>query len=140
MPTAASWRGPSTGTDSSATPPPPSSPPRALQNSDLDLLDDAFDGVADSSVARGGLAWTAGVRAGNVLAATSATLGSKLWPKSTLDSVRLAISSRKVMSATVDFKLRRLAAEGEDEAAREAVEEFELALLRPIGVNAEGES
>ena len=108
---AASWRGPSTGTDSSATPPLPSSPPLALQNADLDLLDDAFDSVADSSVAQGGLVWTAGVRAGNVLAATSATLGSKLWLKSTLDSVRLAISSRKVMSATVDFELRRLAAE-----------------------------
>ena len=43
------------------------------------------------------------------------------------------------MSATVDFKLRRLAAEGED-GAGEAVETFELLLSRPIGINAEGES
>ena len=78
---------------------------QVLQNANLDLLDNAFDGVVVSSVAQGDLAWTAGVRAGIVLVATSPTLGSMLWPKSTLDDVRLAISSRKVTIATVDFKL-----------------------------------
>ena len=64
-----------------------------LQNSALEMLDESFDGVVVSSVARGGLAWKSGVRAGDILTATSATMGNKLWPKSTLDGIKSAISS-----------------------------------------------
>lgn len=111
---------------------------QVLQNSSLEMLKESFDGVVVSSVARGGLAWQSGVRAGDVLIATSATIGSKLWPKSTLDGVRSAISSRKVILPTMDFEFHRLASEEGDGA--EAVQSFELSLLRPIGINVEGET
>jgi hypothetical protein len=109
---------------------------QVLQNSVLKLFEESFDGVVVSSVTRGGLAWQAGVRAGDVLAATSATMGSKLWPKSTLDGVRSAISSRKVISPSMDFEFRRLTLE---KAEAESVQSFELSLSRPIGINVEGE-
>ena len=109
---------------------------QVLQNSALKLLEESFDGVVVSSVTRGGLAWEAGVRAGDILSATSATMGNKLWPKSTLDGVRSAISSRKVMSPSMDFEFRRLTLE---KAEAESVQSFELSLSRPIGINVEGE-
>ena len=110
---------------------------QVLQNSALEMLSETFDGVIVSSVAQGGLAWESGVRAGDVLTATSATLGDKLWPKSTLDGVRSAISSRKVIVPTMDFEFRRLGLEVVD--GLEAVQSFELSLSRPIGINVEGE-
>lgn len=109
---------------------------QVLQNSALGLLRESFDGVVVSSVTQNGHAWNAGVRAGDVLSATSATIGPKLWPKSTLDGVRSAISSRKVMSSSMDFEFRRRVT-GED-IGIEAVESFELSLSRPIGINIEG--
>ena len=49
---------------------------QVLQNSALLMMQESFDGVVVSSVAMGGLAWEAGVRAGDVLTATSATMGN----------------------------------------------------------------
>mmetsp|Transcript_37674 Transcript_37674/g.80459 ORF Transcript_37674/g.80459 Transcript_37674/m.80459 type:complete len:1090 (-) Transcript_37674:62-3331(-) len=109
---------------------------QVLQNSALEMLKESFDGVVVSSVARGSLAWASGVRAGDVLVATSATIGGKLWPKSTLDGVRSAISSRKVISSTMDFEFRHLSP-GEEANGVEAVKSFELSLSRPIGINVE---
>jgi len=106
-----------------------------LQNSALAMLEESFDGVVVSSVTMGSLAWEAGIRAGDVLTATSATLGDKLWPKSTLDGVRSAISSRKVISPAMEFEFRRLT-QGFT-AATEAVETIDLSLSRPIGINVE---
>ncbi|KAL7488499.1 hypothetical protein ACHAW6_014093 [Cyclotella cf. meneghiniana] len=109
---------------------------QVLQNSALETIKDTFDGVLVSSVAKGGLAWEAGVRAGDVLIATSATIGNKLWPKSTLDGVRSAISSRKVLSPTMDFEFRRLGVhEGTEQLNN--INSFELTLSRPIGINVE---
>jgi hypothetical protein len=101
------------------------------------MLDESFDGVVVSSVARGGLAWKSGVRAGDILTATSATMGNKLWPKSTLDGIKSAISSRKVISPTMDFEFRQLTSDEVD--STEVVQTFELSLSRPIGINVEGE-
>lgn len=112
---------------------------QVLQNSALEVLKDDFDGVLVSSVARGGLAWEAGVRSGDILIGTSATIGSKIWPKSTLDGVRSAISSRKVLSSTMEFEFRRLGAHGGDELM-DGIKSFELNLPRPIGINVEGEN
>ena len=116
---------------------------QVLQTNVLEMLTETFDGVVVSSVARGGLAWESGVRAGDVLTATSATLGDKLWPKSTLDGVRSAISSRKVIVPTMDFEFRRLVQLEDDtmnSLDEEVVQSFELALSRPIGINVEGET
>jgi len=111
---------------------------QVLQKTALELLNESFDGVVVSSVARGGLAWQSGVRAGDVLTATSATMGGKLWPKSTLDGVKSAVSSRKVILPTMDFEFRRLVSDQVDGGV-EAVQSFELSLSRPIGINVEGE-
>lgn len=111
---------------------------QVLQNNALEGLKETFDGVLVSSVARGGLAWKAGVRAGDVLTGTSATIGNKIWPKSTLDGVRSAISSRKVLSSTMEFEFRRLGAQ-EGNMSRDGIKSFELNLSRPIGINVEGE-
>jgi hypothetical protein len=111
---------------------------QVLQNTALELLNESFDGVVVSSVARGGLAWQSGVRAGDVLTATSATMGGKLWPKSTLDGVKSAVSSRKVVLPTMDFEFRRLVSDQVD-GVIEVVQSFELSLSRPIGINVEGE-
>lgn len=96
--------------------------------------DDTFRGVVVSSVVRGGIAWNAGVRAGDMLMATSATMGQRLWPKSTLDGVRSAISSRKVMSPDMKFQFQR---SGAQISATQVVEEFELSLTRPMGIHVE---
>ncbi|KAL9181558.1 hypothetical protein ACHAXT_010363 [Thalassiosira profunda] len=109
---------------------------QVLQNSALDSLNETFDGVVVSSVTLGGIAWRSGIRAGDILTATSATLGDKLWPKSTLDGVRSAISSRKVVTGTMDFEFKRLT-EGGMEGITENVKSFELSLSRPIGINVE---
>lgn len=111
---------------------------QVLQTTTLEMLKESFDGVVVSSVARGGLAWQSGVRAGDVLMATSATMGGKLWPKSTLDGVKSAVSSRKVILPTMDFEFRRMVSDQVDGVV-ETVQSFELSLSRPIGINVEGE-
>ena len=67
-------------------------------------------------------AYREGVRVGDVLQAVSATMGGALWPKSTLEGVQSAMSSRKVASKdmTLSFK-------------REQQNLFELTLQRPLG-------
>lgn len=184
-------------------------------------------GVIVSSVVRDGAAWEAGVRPGDRILATSATVGQvrtvpknltplaivtlychrarigwlvpdclhasifspfflvclapplfmqqrqqrllrtqqKMWPKTTLDGIRSAISSRRVMSSSIKIQLQRgaggttatAAAAGTTAASSTAtaevssvtdatsaaatddslVTEFELRLSRPLGINAE---
>jgi len=91
-------------------------------------------GVVVSSVTRGELAWDLGIRAGDVLVATSATIGDKIWPKSTMEGVRSAISSRKVLSNTIQIQLKRA---GEVDSEAELVQEFEMSLSRPMGIHIE---
>eukprot|EP00536_Pseudo-nitzschia_multiseries_P012546 jgi/Psemu1/68361/estExt_Genemark1.C_4850014 len=86
-----------------------------------------FRGLVVSSVREDSAGWTAGVRPGDILKSTSATLGSQMWPKSTLDGVKSAITSRRAVSDTMEFEFQRLV-ETEDN-------KFELTLTRPIGFN-----
>lgn len=58
-----------------------------------------------------------------------------MWPKSTLDGVRSAISSRKVVSSTMQAQFQRA---GELISEAEMVQEFELTLTRPMGIHIEG--
>mmetsp|Transcript_13730 Transcript_13730/g.15770 ORF Transcript_13730/g.15770 Transcript_13730/m.15770 type:complete len:1069 (-) Transcript_13730:152-3358(-) len=97
-------------------------------------LRDDFEGVVVRTVTKDMLAWNAGVRPGDVLLSTSATMGDAMWPKGSLVSVRSAISTRKVMNQYMNFKFQRLK---EPTAATEVVENFELTLTRPIGINIE---
>jgi hypothetical protein len=93
-------------------------------------VDGDFKGLIVSSVTEGGAAWAAGVRAGDILRTTSATMGGKLWLKSTLEGVRSAVSSRKATSRSIAFEFQTLA---------ETVDnQFELTLSRPIGIELRG--
>jgi len=97
------------------------------------VLNPNMKGIIVSGVVRGSVAWDAGVRSGDFLMATSATLGDKIWPKSTLDGVRSAVSSRKIMSSTMKFQFKR---DGFSiTSSDEIVKDFEMSLMRPLGVN-----
>lgn len=61
----------------------------------------------------------------------------KMWPKSTVEGVRSAVSSRKVMSKTMKFNFQRVN-EVAGECESELVQEFELSLSRPMGIHIEG--
>jgi hypothetical protein len=93
-------------------------------------LDGDFQGILVNSVVKGSAAWAAGVRPGDILIATSATLGDGMWPKTTLGGVLSAVSSRRAAAASVQFEFQRI---------REAVDDqFELTLTRPIGLELKG--
>ena len=77
-------------------------------------------------------AYALGVREGDLLLETSATVGDSTWPKSTLEGVRVALNSRLVLTKrnpTLVFSRPSNA------LMRSTVEEtFELSLKRPIGL------
>jgi len=85
-----------------------------------------FTGTVVSSVSKKSAAWAAGVRAGDILKSTSATLGDALWPKSTLEGVRSAISSRRATSGRIQLEFQRV--------SQVVDNQFELTLNRPIGI------
>eukprot|EP00529_Nitzschia_sp_RCC80_P003169 CAMPEP_0113516040 /NCGR_PEP_ID=MMETSP0014_2-20120614/41319_1 /TAXON_ID=2857 /ORGANISM="Nitzschia sp." /LENGTH=1114 /DNA_ID=CAMNT_0000412755 /DNA_START=492 /DNA_END=3836 /DNA_ORIENTATION=- /assembly_acc=CAM_ASM_000159 len=89
-------------------------------------IDGEFQGIVVWSVQEGSAGWMAGVRPGDILTTSSATLGEQLWPKSTLDGVRSAMQSRKAVAGSIQFEFQRLA-DVEDN-------QFELSLTRPIGL------
>ena len=93
-------------------------------------LDGEFQGILVNSVVKGSAAWAAGVRPGDILKKTSATLGDGMWPKSTLDGVLSAVSSRRAAASSIQFEFSRI---------REAIDDqFELTLARPIGLELKG--
>ena len=106
-----------------------------LQTMDEALLarrvDGEFQGLVVSSVVEGSSAWVAGVKAGDILRTTSATLGSKLWPKSTFEGVRSVITSRKATAGSIEMEFERPCEEALDN-------KFELTLSRPIGLELKG--
>jgi hypothetical protein len=100
--------------------------PSAIQR----RIDGEFQGLVVASVEKGSAGWAAGVRPGDILKTSSATLGSQLWPKSTLEGVKSALTSRKAVSESVQFEFQRLG---------EIVDnQFELTLTRPIGLELKG--
>ena len=56
-----------------------------------------------------------------------------MWPKTTLDGVKSAISSRKVTSQSMAFQLQRFVEETVVD------DQYELSLVKPIGLEIEGE-
>jgi hypothetical protein len=93
-------------------------------------IDGEFRGLVVSSVRENSAGWDAGVRPGDILKTTSATLGKKMWPKSTLEGVKSAIISRKAVADSMEFEFQHLV---------ETVDnQFELTLTRPIGFNLKG--
>ena len=146
------------------SPPPPRSEANNGETVTMDptqvkkRLDPNFRGIVVSSVVVGGQAWKSGVRPGDILISTSATLGDvsivswysviwwrididltlmfihftqALWPKSTLEGVRSAISSRRVASGTMVFRFQR--------SIEEVASQYELTLTKPLGLEIQGE-
>ncbi|CAN0171690.1 unnamed protein product, partial [Discosporangium mesarthrocarpum] len=73
----------------------------------MDLVDTPDMGVCVSKVHPGGSAERMGVRPGDRVVATSATLGNGLWEKNTVDGVLSAVGTRLVLSDTVTLRLER---------------------------------
>jgi pentatricopeptide repeat protein len=89
-------------------------------------LDTDFRGLLVSSVIQGSRAWEAGIRAGDIMTAMSATIGESVWPTSTLEGVQSAWRSRKAMSRQAVLEFSRLA---------ETVDNvYELTLEKPLGL------
>jgi pentatricopeptide repeat protein len=91
-------------------------------------------GVYVSSVIVKSPAWNAGVRPGDVMTAAASTLGDALWPKTTLEGVRSALTSRRMVSGSATFEFQRT-----DVASKELDNVYELTLSKPIGLNLRGE-
>lgn len=59
----------------------------------------------------------------------------QIWAKSTMEGVRSAITSRKVISSSMKFEFQRSNLKIDES---EVVQEFELTLSRPMGIHIEG--
>jgi hypothetical protein len=94
-------------------------------------IDGEFQGLVVSSVKQGSAGWVSGVRPGDILKTSSATIGNSMWPKSTLDGVKSALLSRKAVAESIQFEFQRL-----DEVTVD--NQYELTLTRPIGLNLKG--
>ncbi|CAM9855815.1 unnamed protein product, partial [Ectocarpus sp. 12 AP-2014] len=102
----------------------------------LDLAE-CSGGVCVSRVRAGSSAERQGVRAGDRIVATSATLGDVLWEKNTVDGILSAVGTRLVFSNTVTLRVER-ALDAQQLAAarfRESVTQtYEVILQRPPGL------
>lgn len=77
-----------------------------------------------------------GLRVGDVLVGTSATMGEQVWAKSTLVGIRSAISSRKVMGREITLRIARFPnlCPSRLMSAQSLTESFELSLYKPLGI------
>ncbi|CAM9847693.1 unnamed protein product, partial [Choristocarpus tenellus] len=73
----------------------------------LDLVDGPNNVVLVSTVHRGGSADQMGIRAGDRVVASSATLGKGLWEKKSVDGVLSAVRTRLLFSDSVTLRLER---------------------------------
>jgi pentatricopeptide repeat protein len=92
----------------------------------LDNLENSFQGLLVTDVVVDSEAWNQGVRPGDIVMAVSATVGDRIWPKSTLEGLCAAISSRKMVAGTLTLELKRVPALVDNR--------FQLTLTKPIGL------
>ena len=91
------------------------------------------DGVVSVGVVMdGGNAAEQGIQAGDVVLATSASMGSQMWPKSTLEGVQSAIQTR--VDGMVRFRLRRASGQTKRTWAGSVRQTYEVELSRPLGI------
>ncbi|CAB9527914.1 Pentatricopeptide repeat-containing protein [Seminavis robusta] len=93
-------------------------------------LEKDASGVYVSSVIFQSPAWNAGVRPGDVMTAAAATFGDALWPKTTLEGVRSALTSRRMVAGKATFEFQRT-----DVTSKNLDNVYELTLSKPIGLN-----
>ncbi len=99
----------------------------------LQLREKPGRGVEVALVYEGSKAAQLGVRAGDLIVATSASLGSQMWEKKTLAGVESAIQTR--VDGIVRLRLRRERAERWRSRWEDPVKyEYEVSLTRPIGL------
>jgi pentatricopeptide repeat protein len=96
-------------------------------------LDRNFAGCLVTAVLKDSAAWNQGVRPGDVLVATSATLGEGMWPKSNLVGVQSALSSRAAMADKFTLELQTPAV-ALVAAEKELDNRYELSIARPTGL------
>ncbi|CAM9397980.1 unnamed protein product [Phaeothamnion confervicola] len=102
----------------------------------LELAQDD-DGVAVHAVWRGSNAEAAGVKRGDRVVATSATLGGQMWEKTTVDGVVSAITSRLILADDVTVRLQRSLAGHRSRAVpreRTVTRALEVTLKKPVGL------
>ena len=95
-------------------------------------LDPNFLGCLVTAVLKESVAWEQGVRPGDVVVATSATLGEGMWPKSSLAAVQSALTSRAAMANKFTLELQTPVAV----TARASKQDnrYELSIRRPTGL------
>lgn len=99
----------------------------------IQLAEQAGVGVVVSDVSVGSNAYGAGISVGDIVLATSATMGSGMWPKKTVDGVEAAIQTR--LDGKVRLRLRREAAERPPPPwMLPIVDTFEVELSQPLGM------
>ena len=94
-------------------------------------IDPTYKGVYVSHVNPLGQAYLKGVRVGDYLLKTSATVGDGMWDKFNVQGVRAALQSRLAVSKTVGVVFGRSGDRARDSTV---IESFELTLKRPIGM------
>eukprot|EP00904_Undaria_pinnatifida_P010501 jgi/Undpi1/6581/HiC_scaffold_20.g09060.m1 len=100
-------------------------------------LGECQGGVCVSKVRPGCSAELQGVRPGDRVVATSATLGDGLWEKNTVDGILSAVGTRLVFSETVTLRVERPLEPQQLAAARfqkSVTQTFEVTLRRPPGL------
>jgi len=90
-------------------------------------VDTSFNGLVVMAVDPKGQAYDEGVRPGDLLLASSATLGKKMWPKTTLEGLLSSVSSRKLVSPVMSLQFQPVADKIVDNR-------FELELSKPLGI------
>ena len=99
----------------------------------IQLAEQPGIGVVVSDVPAGSNGFQAGIAVGDVVLATSATMGSSMWPKNTVDGIEAAIRTR--IDGRVRLRLRRAAAAPPPPPwMMPIVDTFEVELRQPLGM------
>jgi len=101
---------------------------QTLINSRVDVR---FSGVVVIAVDPKGQAYEQGIRPGDRLFASSATMGDNMWPKKTLEGLRSSMSSRKVVSSTMKLQFKRASVMAKTD------NRYELDIVKPVGIEIE---
>mmetsp|Transcript_19307 Transcript_19307/g.21561 ORF Transcript_19307/g.21561 Transcript_19307/m.21561 type:complete len:1019 (+) Transcript_19307:98-3154(+) len=88
-----------------------------------------YSGVVVLAVDPKGQGYEQGIRPGDTLVASSATMGDNMWPKRTLEGLRSSMSSRKVVSSLVRLQFQGAVAKTDNR--------YELDIVKPIGMEVE---
>eukprot|EP00617_Octactis_speculum_P008051 CAMPEP_0185779356 /NCGR_PEP_ID=MMETSP1174-20130828/95563_1 /TAXON_ID=35687 /ORGANISM="Dictyocha speculum, Strain CCMP1381" /LENGTH=1021 /DNA_ID=CAMNT_0028468473 /DNA_START=210 /DNA_END=3275 /DNA_ORIENTATION=+ len=120
-----------------AVPPPASTNGVSKSNGNSDSGAKTSD-VTVSEVTIGSNAYVAGVRVGDRIVATQATVGDEMWVKTTLDGVIVAVTSRLKYNDQIRLRLERPFDSAEELRMRSSVPETMVVELRkPLGFEVE---